>query len=366
MIILEKSIKVIKQIERTHDGLGGYILLNQIALYAKKSVFNIASSGSGKKILIGSIKAPRDIIPEFDMEFDSLTLTQMAKRINIISDKWLLWRIFEFATLQDYHRRIMLSIGSKIITDRNYMHVVGVGDKALVIDIKNCDLSMLIGIQPVIFSNTVSNSDIWRALTNDRFIKLVVINPLRKKEVNAYPIFHIDEPIRQDYNLPEKPLVMSRVLKGQVSDGRLNSLCRSLLKSYMQFEGYEEYKKIYEIEFMQLFKPLITIFDSIYYTNDLGTSKVIRAGNMCLLEQIAKADLYNGITQKELAEKFKVYNIDKEERDTTDKYKEDNVARHAKALLHFGLIKRNNEYPVKYALSDALIDYFEFYSRLIN
>src|SRR3972149_10192573 len=113
---MENCLRSIKQVDTTHRGLGIYLTLVQLCINADRSIILIAPSGSGKKVLINGFKTPSTITPEFDIEWDAMTASELAKRIGFLRDQKMLWRIEEFSTLTEFHRKSLMTIGAKIIT----------------------------------------------------------------------------------------------------------------------------------------------------------------------------------------------------------------------------------------------------------
>lgn len=359
---MENCIKSIRQIDSSHKGLGIYLVLNQLCLNAQKSVFNIAPSGSGKKILINSVKSPNGT--NADLKWDTITATALVNRLqNLAPFSKMIWRIEEFGTLTDNHRKALLSIGSKIITDHSYYRDMGTPSKPIILDIQKCDLTITLGIQPTALTDMINREPFWQSLGNDRFLKLIVINPLREKEDENMPKF---DPISlrcDNFDIPEKPPELSKVFKNQVSDGRLNKWCRDLLRSFLTYEGFSEYSIKNENMFIELFGEIISLFRRLSFTESLDQPLKVSGGSIMLMNEIAKHNNNGGISEKELADNFRVYrtHIDKK---VEDDHRFDTIRYHAKVLLSNDLVRKSEQ--DKYYLSSGLTTFFNWYEGLIS
>lgn len=362
---MENCLRSIKQVDTTHRGLGIYLTLVQLCINANRSIIAIAPSGSGKKVLVNGFKTPSKMDPELDIKWDSVTATQLVNRIGYLRDQTMLWRIEEFGTLNENHRRTLFTMGAKIITDRSYYRDMGTPGKPICIDIKNCDLILSMGIQPTTLGDLINKEVMWEALGNDRFMKMVVINPLRKYETDTLPTFEPSSLECNEFKLPEKPKIAT-IFKNQVSDGRLNKWCRDLLASFMTYEGYSEYKEKYENEFIELFGEIIKLFSQLAYTESLDQPIKINPGSMLMLIEIGKHNNNGGITQKQLADTFRIYRPRADADNIEDNSRLDTIRYHAKILLANELIKKTNGEPITYHLSDTLTAFFSWYEGVIS
>ena len=192
---MENSIKVIRQIERTHKGLGIPILFGNLAVLAKSSVMFVGEKGIGKSTIVKAIK-PINVLSNLDMSMDTVTMQELAMNIGYCHNANMLWRLKDWGTLTEWHRKMFLTIGSQIISDHEYKHMMGKPEKPLPIDIKDTDLTVLIGITPIKIGKMMRENENWEAMASDRFIKICMINPLRHESTKYLPAYHIDETIK--------------------------------------------------------------------------------------------------------------------------------------------------------------------------
>ena len=362
---MENCLRSIKQVDTTHRGLGIYLILVQLCVNADRSIIVIAPSGSGKKVLVNGFKTPSTINQEQDIKWDSVTATQLVNRIGFLHDAKMLWRIEEFGTLTDFHRKTLMTIGSKIITDKSYYRDMGSPSKPIVIDIKNCELVMVIGIQPTTLADMIHKEVMWEALGKDRFMKVVILNPLREKEIDTFPDFTPEVLETTKFKVPEKPLI-SKIFRHQVSDGRMNRWCRDLISSFMTYEGYSEYQEKYELQFMELFGEIISLFSKLSYTETLDQPIKVNGGSMMLLNEIAKHNYNGGITQHTLADTFRIYRPRIDASEVEDTTRLDTIRYHARVLLSNDLIRKSNVEPITYHLSDGLTKFFNWYQGILS
>ena len=90
-----------------------------------ESKVTVKDKGKGKGTTISSIKTG---LPEnLDMIIDNLTMSELGNKneLQLCRDKTLVWRIKEWSTMSPYNRELFLTVGAKIITDREYYHYMG-------------------------------------------------------------------------------------------------------------------------------------------------------------------------------------------------------------------------------------------------
>lgn len=365
---MENSLKLIKQIESTHKGLGIPVLFGNIACLAKISVMYIGEVGMGKSTLISSIY-PFDVDKKFDLTFDAVTMQEMADRIGIASNKNMLWRMKEWGTLTDHHRKLFLTIGAKIITDHEYYHEMGsVKGIPIVIDLKNVNLTAMIGITPLKFARMIQENENWASLASDRFIKFILYNPTRKDTITEAP--HFD--IYGEYHFTEIPIetslmLIQNLLRKQVSENRLITYCRALVRAYAIFEGRNTVTAQEELEFDELFRPYLEGYGNFVYAADIEDEPHFAIGGLRLFSVIAR---HEGITLDELKDSFFVYEkAYLKRKSNNERYQinyEEMIKRHAQILIDRDMVKMTHNSPDKFYLSDKYKSYFNQFEGLTN
>lgn len=358
---MENSIKFIKEIERTHKGTGVPSLYTQLTTLTKWGLFLIGSKGTGKGTIIKNVKTPNKELEFSDQiriqNWDSANLLQIASRIGLCHNKILIWKIKEWSTLLHYHRQIFLSIIAQIITDGEYTHTMKINTKPEIIDIKNVTLICLIGTQPIKLDGIINNEN-WEALASDRFSKFIFINPLRKNTTPKEPNFTFnDKNIYKKIDIKTDCKLTMDLYFNQVSDNRAELFAKDYLRAYAIFENKDVITLRDELDFTQLFYPYLTLYKHIYYSTDLDKPPKVHIGALKLLEEIAKHE--NGITQKQLGEKFNVYDKETISEDVDSRTRI--IRKHAHPILRAGLVQKNTNSPVKYLLGKTLLKYFDYY-----
>ncbi len=363
---MENSLRIIKQIESTHRGLGISVLFGIICYLGKISVIYLGDKGKGKGTTISAIKTNLD--NKYDMIIDNLTLTELGNKneLQFCHDKTLVWRIKEWSTMNQWNRTLFLTIGSKIITDHEYYHYLG--DKKgipIVIDIANTDLICYIGIQPLKMSRLMTENENWESLASDRFIKWIMLNPLRTKSLDYPPQYEMPD---IDYELQpdienENRFLMS-MLKGQVSPERLPLYAQRLMRGYAILEGIESPRLTEQMELAKFFRPFISLYPQLLYSIDLDEETKFAVGSLRLFTEISQN---SGISIDELQHLFAVY-----EKKMRAKYgnplenAKEMINRHASMLTDRGLITVEDNSPRKFYLNDTFTNYFNWYSDLVK
>lgn len=360
----ENSIKIIKQIERTHRGLGIPILFGDYCVVGGISPMYIGEVGTGKGTAIKAISR-NHVKPMYDVNMNSVTLTQLAHKIASVKGETLIWRFPEWSTLSKYHRELFLTVGSHIITDHEYYHEMGERKGVpIVIDVKDCTLISLIGIQPLKMGKMMRENENWESLASDRFLKFAMFNPLREDTIEKQPIYDFPT-VQYEKDLPiTTPLVLLKNLLGtQVSEERLPIFARHLMRAFCAVEGYDTATLKSEMELVKLIRPYLEIYPKMVYTQDIEEEKTFASGAYRLFLLIAKHD---GITVEQARDNFKVYNkVAKPTRYALEAY-DKMIMRHANLLSEFGLIFITKNSPTSFHLSNKLNEYFNWYRGLTN
>lgn len=369
---MENSIKILKQIESTHRGLGISILFGLISLLGKVSVIFIGEKGMGKSTTIGMIKGV-GILPSLDVSIDNLTLTELANQnqFSACYNQKMLWRIKEWSTMNRYNRELFTTMASKIITEKEYYHWMGEkkskdGVKIpIVIDIKNSDLMVFVGIQPLKMSRLMRENENWESLTSDRFIKYVMLNALRQDSVETPPKYDIPE-ITDMNIIPEfkTDLKMTKtILHNQISPERVPLFAKHLLTGFAVLENKTEITIRDELNFQRLFRHFIQLYPNIIYSRDIAEESELAVGSMRLFTQIVKN---NGISIDTLEETFSVYNVKKKPQDANRPLEnaKEMINRHSELLTNRGLISVIDNSPRKFYMSKPFETYWTWYSDL--
>ncbi len=335
-------------IEEKYPGLGIPVLYGVLSIMANKSVMFIGIRGIGKTRLI-------DLIPNITgtivSKWDTFTYGGFHKFCQKISDadgkvkdKTLVFKVEEFSTFSQQHREHFLTTISKIISDGSFRHIT----HQYYIDVENCKLTMLIAIQPRIYSDLCSKYTEWDSLSYDRFTKFVLINPLRTGTCREE--FHptLPEKMTQIETFDIENLDLSCLIdlfSGHVSRGRAEIFALDYVRALAEFLGCNNVEQWHVDLFYRLFHPYLEIFSLLQEAEDLDSPVMVRSSHLKLLSGIGSSLDY--VPKKELAELFHV--------------SERHVERTARELLEKELIERYPGREAKYRLSERFRRFFEMY-----
>lgn len=345
------------KIDRVYRGLGRPILFNVLSVLANKSVLLIGNRGFGKTLAIKQTPIPHGYLVK---NWDSFTFDQLNsfcrknrdEGFNGILGRHLVFKIEEISALQQYHRELLLTVISKIITDRNYEHVTSWTPN---LSFENCRLTCLIAIQPVIYSTLCSKNSQWKAMSSDRFVKFLLLNPLRNKTVDFTNLdLTCEINSIKDVTLPENLDVtkVNDLFVDQISAGRSRLYTDSYLKAYAKFNGKATVTQSDVEEFEFLFKPYLKSFNDLQRALP-DYSLYVSAGDLKVLMAIASCGLRK-VSKQEL---IKILKCSKKMLEKT-----------TSNLIGAGLInkvedKNERGKPVSYELNGYLKKYFTEYAK---
>lgn len=335
-----------RQIDTVYGGLGIPTFYGVLSLLANKSVFYIGGRGTGKTRIINLIPNLHGTVVE---KWDSFTLGELNDYCCRISDsnevkgKHLVFKVEEFSTLSDYHREIFLTVCSKIISDGNYSHVT---NHMPFLSIQDCKLTLLIAIQPRLYSLLCNRYTQWESMSYDRFSKFLLLNPLRSKTIDVPFIPTLPQKISDHPTFRENRLNLERVVsmyKGHVSEGRAFLYARDYVIALARFMNANEVEQNHVDMFYELFHPYLNSFSILQQAEDLDSAVEVRTGKMKLLTQIARYG--DEVSKEKLARDLHV----------TPRH----IERCAKELNDAGLVSKPQR--GEYCLSEELRGFFRKY-----
>jgi hypothetical protein len=367
---MEQSIKIIKSVEQTHKGLGIPVLFTFLTVLARKGIFLIASRGNGKGATISCINQ-FDKNPQYKVSiFESVNYTDFKKQLHgRVFKKTLLWKIPEYSTLSKYNRSIFLPMISQLISDHRYVKNI---TETFFIDIQESYCVGLIGIQPLKMQRMMIEDDTMESLVTDRFIKFILINPLRSEDdyYEGHPKFTV--PLaeilkRRDKIKPETSFKQTKNLfRMQVSIGRTKQFAIEYMKAFCMLEGYDIITPEIESQFISMFSPYLRLYDAVTYSRNIDESDTTSTGALRMIELMARSEdpkqlEFTRFTAKELAKIFKVYSRHEDENQEVDT---STINYHLRILKHSNIIQNKKEGQVPYySLSQNLQDYFHYYKE---
>ena len=349
----------IEKLEGVYPGLGIPVLYGTLSILANKNVFYIGGRGTGKTRIINCIP---EIEGTYSSKWDTFTLGELDILCSSFSnqvddnkflgnigvhDKHFVFKVEDFSTLSEYHREIFLTVCSKISSDGNYRHITSITPN---LNIENCKLTMLIAIQPKLYSLLCNRYTQWETMSYDRFTKFLVLNPLRRgRTVDTPFVPTLPKKIPPSATLQDS-IDLNKLItlfRGHVSEGRALLYARDYAIAMARFLGKTEVEQEDVDLFFRLFSPYLESFSKLQTREDLESPITVSSGHMELLTEIAKYP--EGISRYQLSQNLMV----------TERH----IDRCAEFLLKKEIIKEENG---NYHLSTNLKQFFEWYSNTFS
>jgi hypothetical protein len=329
-----------------YRGLGIPTLYGVLSILANKSVLYVAGSGTGKTRVINLTPT---IVGTKEKKMDTFTLSDLDGYV--IKNKHLVIKVEDFSSTSKYHRETFLKVFCKIISDGNFNHHTK-GPNGMNIDIQNCNLTVLVAIQPRLYSDLCSKLDEWPTMVSDRFSKFILINPIKKDTKDIVYVPTLPRKISNNARFSSEEVDLSKVVsmyRRQLSETRAFLSARDYVKALAKFLGADTVQQCHADLFYSLFHPYLDSFSELQRAEDLDSPVQVSAGNVRLLTEIGKTADY--VEKKKLAHDLHV-----EER---------SIERPAKELLKIGLIEKPSPKAGRYRLSEQLRKFFNWYSGLV-
>lgn len=286
-----------KQIDQKYKGLGIPTLFGTLSVMCGKSVVYVGAMGTGKTTTIDLTPTPQNTLLS---SWDSFTLNELSTKVGTAHNKSLFWKFPEWNSLSEYHRKNFMRIIPSIISSGKYEHKTTFGNKptAFYVDIKNCQLTVAMAIQPLQLERLMIKCPEYKAMAQDRFVKFLMVNPLRIKGLvvrsspiaptlhNYAPIQNITFPISMIgttwYNDVEE------LFAPQISKGRSHNFTQSYLKALSSFIG-EKRVQIQTVKlFHTLFSTYLELFNKLLYRKTMGSPLEIPTGKLRVVSYIAE------------------------------------------------------------------------------
>jgi hypothetical protein len=293
----------VAQVERTYKGLGLPVLYGTLSTLANKSVFFISGRGTGKTRTIRCVPDIQETIPK---KFDAFTLDELNTLCeqhydvdtNCVHGKHFVFKVKDFSILSEYHRDLFLTVCSGIIADGEYRHVTKVFPY---LNIEHCKLTVLIAIQPRLYSLMSRRCPQWENMSYDRFSKFLCLNPLRNGNTvdeDFVPTLSRKTPPSATLppNLDLRKLVT--LFRNQISEGRAPLYARDYAIAMARFQGRNEVNQTDIDTFHKMFSPYLESFSKLQERESFEDAITVSSGHMELLTEIGKH--LEGTTKQDL------------------------------------------------------------------
>lgn len=355
---MENLLKIIKTIEATHKGLGVPLAYNLLCVLSNQSNFIVGSSGKGKTHMIFSIIDACKTLPNSQINnWNAMTYYELVEKIGMRVNQSLIWTVEEWSMLSDYHRELLMAIASKVQTDRNFERLVKVGTYSQLISIQNCDLVLLVAIQPFKFRKLMKESDNWNSLASDRFTKQMLINPLMKDTKNFFPKFTLPDCLffnrTRDYNLPANALMVN-LFDEHLTQGRAELASIKFAESWCRLNDQETFTDVDALCFRSMFEPYLSLYPLMIKVVDPDQEESFYTGPFRILEYFMR-HYGKKITVHEVERAFHMVDTD-----DSKQMSERTIYRHLQVLERHGLVVRNSP---DYDLSPYLHNFFDNYKE---
>lgn len=188
---MHKIHQLIRQVNKTHKGLGPLVAINIVGAKAKRCILTVAPAGCGKSAATNTVYKT---LKDRTLRYDSITFASLHK----LGDKFTNYDghiiIDDLGAERSLYARL-----STITTFANLVHThhaiketQGYG-----VDIKNFYGSIAMNIQPVLMNSLVQNED-WIAVVRDKTLRYYHLQRPLKPEMKTPKIkLNWGEPIEQ-------------------------------------------------------------------------------------------------------------------------------------------------------------------------
>jgi hypothetical protein len=336
----------VTQVERTYRGLGLPVLYGTLSILANKSVFYVGGRGAGKT---RTIKCIPNIQGTIASKWDAFTLDELnalcgqhIDGTDCVHDKHFVFKVGEFSTLSEYHREVFLTVCSSICADGEYRHVTTVLPN---LNIEHCKLTMLIAIQPRIYSLLCNRCTQWESMSYDRVSKFLFFNPLRNGNTvdeDFVPTLSRETPPSATLPTSLDLRELIYLFRSQVSEGRASLYARDYAVAMARFQGKSEVNQNDIDTFYKLFSPYLDSFSRLQERESFEEAVTVHSGHIELLTEIGKH--FEGTSKQDLS--------------TSLRLSERHIERCAQSLIEKELIR---EEEGRYHLYFDLEQFFNWY-----
>lgn len=338
----------------THRGLGIPLSFNVLSCLAGQSVFDVASSGRGKTHMIYSIIEAMSRLPNIMItNWNSMTYYELVEKIGVQANKDLLWTVEEWSMLSPYHQDLLMAITAKVQTDKNFERLVSKGAFTAQVKLLNCNLMILICIQPYKFRKLMKESDSWNSMASDRFIKFMLVNPLQQDTKKQPPHFDLPECLykHREYNFRPNKLISS-LFDEHLTQGRSELATVRYMEAWARLNDKDDFTDIDALAFRQFYAPYLELYPLMIKVVDPDQEESFYTGPFRVLEHFMRK-YPESLTMQDLEEAFHMVSVD-DEKTMSDR----TIYRHLRVLESKNIVTRNSP---DYKLAPRYSKFFEKY-----
>lgn len=285
--------------------------------------------------------------------WNSMTYYELVEKIGIQINKDLLWTVEEWSMLSVYHQDLLMAITAKVQTDKNFERLVSKGAFTAKVQLLNCNLMILICIQPYKFRKLMRESDSWNSMASDRFIKLMLVNPLQQDTKAVPPKFELPYSlyVPRQFNMRPNKLVLD-LFNDHLTQGRAELATIRYQEAWCRLNEKETFTDIDGIIFRQMYEPYLTLYPLMIKVVDPDQEESFYTGPFRIIEHFMR-HFGEKQTVQNIEDAFHMVSVD-DEKSMSDR----TVYRHLRVLESKGLIVKNSP---DYILSKKYTDFFENY-----
>jgi len=296
---MHKIQQLIREVNRTHSGLGPMIAINILGAKAKKAVLNIAPAGCGKSI---AQKTVTYFLKEKSKAFTSLTLAGMFRLKDEFKEYDGYVAIDDLGAEKSLWSRLStITTLANLVYTHNIRKVTQMGE----VTIENFLGSVSLNIQPVLL-NSLVQSDEWVSVVRDKVLRYYhLIRPAKPKSYPPQIKLEWGEDISSIQLPPYKGKLWYQLISiglTQWSYARINEHIPDLLKACASLDGR---KTVNRTDYKLLIKLLQPLQLERYLINTYGfeQGRVFDNNLYCILVELSSFKL---LTLNQICEDYKV------------------------------------------------------------
>jgi len=291
--------KLIKQVDKTHKGLGAMIAMNVICAKAKMCILNVAPAGCGKSV---STDAVTGMLGGEARRYTSLTLAGLKHEMDELKQFNGHMLIDDLGGEKSEWSRISTVT---VLANLIYGHYVKKVTYTGVIGIENFYGSASLNIQPILMQSIVGDSD-WIAVIRDKVLRYYhLIRPIKPEAYLSNPTINFTIPLQEVTPPTHKGKLWYQLIAiglTQWSYGRILEYLPKLLKSCAALDGrthvtQEDYHLLIKLmKPMQLERYLVTSYA-------FESGRAFENNTYCILVELAS---HGQPTIEDICEDYKV------------------------------------------------------------
>ena len=260
---MENTLRIIKQIERTHRNLGLPVVFAKLIDLSNMGEFISGHRSTGKGATLNSVKLlrHRDV-----MEITRITPAGLAKEAKNMSNRSITIINPDFSS---FYTRYLKDAGINLVSYLLTEHGVPKSWTAKYsYDVTDCYISFLTSTQPSMLRR-INALPAWESMYRDRFIRFHMLYPFgTPKYIEQYPTvptltFELKNP-ETDVAIPrsvrriKEYIRLKAVLQRQTSEGRSGIYLNRLLKAHA-FINNRDTVANKDVKFLSIFLPYLII-----------------------------------------------------------------------------------------------------------